>query len=115
MTCPDCGSVTAPYSDAEWLYRCPKCGRGKLREIVETIPMPEGRKPTGKGRKEYYRDPRTMTCYVCGKTFQTICYAKKQMMCPECRLDDYTRRKREYERNRRRKRARERRGVGVEI
>lgn len=82
--CPHCNTNNPLIIDKDWLYRCPKCGRGTLRELVVVMPMPSAA-PYEVAKVAAPRQPRLVTCPKCGIRFETL--ANNHLVkCPACRL-----------------------------
>lgn len=96
--CPHCNTNNPLVIDKEWLYRCPKCGRGKLRELEVVKPLPPP-KPHQIAKRPAPRTPHTATCPRCGAKFETTSN-NHLAKCPECRIE----RRREKDRKRRARR-----------
>jgi len=104
--CPHCGSSYPPRIDKDWLYFCPKCGRGELRPLPVEVPLERAllfpKKPPAVERKK--EEPRLSMCPDCGVEFMTKAHHPVPR-CPVCRKERKRRRmKKWYEENRKKSR-----------
>lgn len=100
MACPHCGTNNPPTIDKDWLYRCPKCSRGKVRPLPEEMPLTAKLKKIVRTtpKKEKWQ-PTIVQCVDCGTTFQTMNRSRgknKTRRCPVCQAAYNKARERRY-------------------
>lgn len=98
--CPHCGTNNPPIIDKDWLYRCPKCSRGKVRPLPEEMPLtPALKKIVSAAPKREKWEPTIVQCVDCGTEFTTMNRStgiNKTKRCPECQAAYNKARERRY-------------------
>jgi DNA-directed RNA polymerase subunit RPC12/RpoP len=98
--CPHCGTNNPPIIDKDWLFRCPKCSRGKVRPLLEEMPLTAKLKKIVRTTpKKEKPEPITVQCVDCPTVFTTMNHSmgkNRTMRCPVCQVAYNKARERRY-------------------
>ncbi len=100
MACPHCGTNNPPTVDEHWLFRCTKCSRGKVRPLLEEMPLTAKLKKIVRATpKKEKAEPITVQCVDCPTVFTTMNRSmgkNRTKRCPECQTAYNKARERRY-------------------
>lgn len=98
--CPHCGTNNPPTVDEHWLFRCPKCSRGKVRPLPEEMPLTAKLKKIVRTTpKKEKPEPITVQCVGCSTEFTTMNHSmgkNRTKRCPVCQAAYNKARERRY-------------------